>query len=146
MQVSIACTEHNLKGRNGEHGKQSTSSPNMVNAARAKFRTVAIIARSFGSFTPRHHISLKESTGKLTGMKYRLRQQCHLWLNNIPPHPELEPGAEPQNRSLHKGEKISCKQAVLFATSSSQTQLLYNRSISAVQVTSAELSLKLLEA
>uniref|UniRef100_A0A8C9VRS4 Voltage-gated potassium channel subunit beta-1 n=1 Tax=Scleropages formosus TaxID=113540 RepID=A0A8C9VRS4_SCLFO len=71
MQVSIACTEHNLKGRNGEHGKQSASSPNMVNAARAKFRTVAIIARSFGSFTPRHHISLKESTGKLTGMKYR---------------------------------------------------------------------------
>ncbi|GAA6083685.1 voltage-gated potassium channel subunit beta-1a isoform X3 [Tachysurus ichikawai] len=71
MQVSIACTEHNLKGRNGEHGKQSATSPNVVNAARAKFRTVAIIARSFGSFTPRHHISLKESTGKHTGMKYR---------------------------------------------------------------------------
>lgn len=71
MQVSIACTDHNLKGRNGDHSKQNASSPNMVNAARAKFRTVAIIARSFGSFTPRHHISLKESTGKLTGMKYR---------------------------------------------------------------------------
>ncbi|KAK2847744.1 hypothetical protein Q7C36_009426 [Tachysurus vachellii] len=71
QKVSIACTEHNLKGRNGEHGKQSATSPNVVNAARAKFRTVAIIARSFGSFTPRHHISLKESTGKHTGMKYR---------------------------------------------------------------------------
>ncbi|KAK1784714.1 hypothetical protein P4O66_003395 [Electrophorus voltai] len=71
MQVSIACTEHSLKGRNGEHGKPSTTSPGVVNAARAKFRTVAIIARSFGSFTPRHHISLKESTGKHTGMKYR---------------------------------------------------------------------------
>uniref|UniRef100_A0AAR2KL99 Voltage-gated potassium channel subunit beta-1 n=1 Tax=Pygocentrus nattereri TaxID=42514 RepID=A0AAR2KL99_PYGNA len=71
MQVSIACTEHSLKGRNGEHVKQSSTSPGVVNAARAKFRTVAIIARSFGSFTPRHHISLKESTGKHTGMKYR---------------------------------------------------------------------------
>ncbi|KAM4627186.1 voltage-gated potassium channel subunit beta-1a isoform 4-T4 [Polymixia lowei] len=71
MQVSIACTDHNLKRGNGDHGKQSATSPNVVNQARAKFRTVAIIARSFGSFTPRHHISLKESTGKHTGMKYR---------------------------------------------------------------------------
>uniref|UniRef100_A0A8C6T4P3 Voltage-gated potassium channel subunit beta-1 n=1 Tax=Neogobius melanostomus TaxID=47308 RepID=A0A8C6T4P3_9GOBI len=70
MQVSIACTDHNLKRGNGDHGKQSATSPNVVNQARAKFRTVAIIARSFGSFTPRH-ISLKESTGKHTGMKYR---------------------------------------------------------------------------
>uniref|UniRef100_A0A7N9AXA5 Potassium voltage-gated channel subfamily A regulatory beta subunit 1 n=1 Tax=Mastacembelus armatus TaxID=205130 RepID=A0A7N9AXA5_9TELE len=70
MQVSIACTDHNLKRGNGDHSKQSTTSPNVVNQARAKFRTVAIIARSFGSFTPRH-ISLKESTGKHTGMKYR---------------------------------------------------------------------------
>lgn len=70
MQVSIACTDHNLKRGNGEHSKQNATSPNMVNQARAKFRTVAIIARSFGSFTPRH-ISLKESTGKHTGMKYR---------------------------------------------------------------------------
>ncbi|ROJ29147.1 Voltage-gated potassium channel subunit beta-1 [Anabarilius grahami] len=79
MQVSIACTDHNLKGRNGDHGKTNATSPNVVNAARAKFRTVAIIARSFGSFTPRHHISLKESTGKLTGMKYRILVQtaCH---------------------------------------------------------------------
>ncbi|XP_071754926.1 voltage-gated potassium channel subunit beta-1a isoform X4 [Centroberyx gerrardi] len=71
MQVSIACTDHNLKRGNGDHSKQSATSPNVVNQARAKFRTVAIIARSFGSFTPRHHISLKESTGKHTGMKYR---------------------------------------------------------------------------
>uniref|UniRef100_A0A3Q2YYQ2 Voltage-gated potassium channel subunit beta-1 n=1 Tax=Hippocampus comes TaxID=109280 RepID=A0A3Q2YYQ2_HIPCM len=70
MQVSIACTDHNLKRGNGDHGKQSATSPSVVNQARAKFRTVAIIARSFGSFTPRH-ISLKESTGKHTGMKYR---------------------------------------------------------------------------
>ncbi|XP_040037886.1 voltage-gated potassium channel subunit beta-1a isoform X2 [Gasterosteus aculeatus] len=70
MQVSIACTDHNLKRGNGDHSKQSASSPNVVNQARAKFRTVAIIARSFGSFAPRH-ISLKESTGKHTGMKYR---------------------------------------------------------------------------
>uniref|UniRef100_A0A7N6A1A3 Voltage-gated potassium channel subunit beta-1 n=1 Tax=Anabas testudineus TaxID=64144 RepID=A0A7N6A1A3_ANATE len=70
MQVSIACTDHNLKRGNGDHSKQSATSPNVVNQARAKFRTVAIIARSFGSFTPRH-ISLKESTGKYTGMKYR---------------------------------------------------------------------------
>uniref|UniRef100_A0A3Q2E4W2 Voltage-gated potassium channel subunit beta-1 n=1 Tax=Cyprinodon variegatus TaxID=28743 RepID=A0A3Q2E4W2_CYPVA len=70
MQVSIACTDHNLKRGNGDHSKQNTTSPNVVNQARAKFRTVAIIARSFGSFTPRH-ISLKESTGKHTGMKYR---------------------------------------------------------------------------
>ncbi|KAA8593915.1 hypothetical protein FQN60_004749 [Etheostoma spectabile] len=68
MQVSIACTDHNLKRGNGDHSKSATS-PNVVNQARAKFRTVAIIARSFGSFTPRH-ISLKESTGKHTGMKY----------------------------------------------------------------------------
>uniref|UniRef100_A0A8C8SCR1 Voltage-gated potassium channel subunit beta-1 n=1 Tax=Pelusios castaneus TaxID=367368 RepID=A0A8C8SCR1_9SAUR len=73
MQVSIACTEHNLKNRNGEDrlSKQNTTTPNVVNAARAKFRTVAIIARSLGTFTPQHHISLKESTAKLTGMKYR---------------------------------------------------------------------------
>uniref|UniRef100_A0A8D3CPW0 Voltage-gated potassium channel subunit beta-1 n=1 Tax=Scophthalmus maximus TaxID=52904 RepID=A0A8D3CPW0_SCOMX len=70
MQVSIACTDHNLKRGNGDHSKQNATSPNVVNQARAKFRTVAIIARSFGSFTPRH-ISLKESTGKHTGMKYR---------------------------------------------------------------------------
>uniref|UniRef100_F7IPX4 Voltage-gated potassium channel subunit beta-1 n=1 Tax=Callithrix jacchus TaxID=9483 RepID=F7IPX4_CALJA len=74
MQVSIACTEHNLKSRNGEDrllSKQSSTAPNVVNAARAKFRTVAIIARSLGTFTPQHHISLKESTAKQTGMKYR---------------------------------------------------------------------------
>ncbi|KAF0030633.1 hypothetical protein F2P81_017364 [Scophthalmus maximus] len=59
MQVSIACTDHNLKRGNGDHSKQNATSPNVVNQARAKFRTVAIIARSFGSFTPRH-ISLKE--------------------------------------------------------------------------------------
>uniref|UniRef100_A0A8D0DAX7 Voltage-gated potassium channel subunit beta-1 n=1 Tax=Sander lucioperca TaxID=283035 RepID=A0A8D0DAX7_SANLU len=76
MQVSIACTDHNLKRGNGDHSKSATS-PNVVNQARAKFRTVAIIARSFGSFTPRH-ISLKESTGKHTGMKYRCR--CVLML------------------------------------------------------------------
>nr|XP_061796997.1 voltage-gated potassium channel subunit beta-1 isoform X2 [Nerophis lumbriciformis] len=70
MQVSIACTDHNLKRGNGDHSKQNATSPSVVNQARAKFRTVAIIARSFGSFTPRH-ISLKESTGKHTGMKYR---------------------------------------------------------------------------
>lgn len=74
MQVSIACTEHNLKSRNGEDrllSKQSSNAPNVVNAARAKFRTVALIARSLGTFTPQHHISLKESTAKQTGMKYR---------------------------------------------------------------------------
>uniref|UniRef100_A0A8C5MU76 Voltage-gated potassium channel subunit beta-1 n=1 Tax=Leptobrachium leishanense TaxID=445787 RepID=A0A8C5MU76_9ANUR len=73
MQVSIACTEHNLKGRNGDdrHSKQNSSGGNVVNAARARFRTVAIIARSLGTFTPQHHISLKESTAKQTGMKYR---------------------------------------------------------------------------
>ncbi|MBN3324632.1 KCAB1 protein, partial [Atractosteus spatula] len=73
--VSLAPSrnDHNLKARNGDdrHSKQNATSPNVVNAARAKFRTVAIIARSLGSFTPRHHISLKESTAKLTGMKYR---------------------------------------------------------------------------
>ncbi|KAB1284191.1 Voltage-gated potassium channel subunit beta-1 [Camelus dromedarius] len=76
MQVSIACTEHNLKSRNGEDrllSKQSSAAPNVVSAARAKFRTVAIIARSLGTFTPQHHISLKESTAKQTGMKYRER-------------------------------------------------------------------------
>ncbi|KAI1236047.1 hypothetical protein IHE44_0002142 [Lamprotornis superbus] len=60
--------------RNGEDrliSKQNTTTPNVVNAARAKFRTVAIIARSLGTFTPQHHISLKESTAKQTGMKYR---------------------------------------------------------------------------
>ncbi|KAI4578933.1 hypothetical protein MJG53_000809 [Ovis ammon polii x Ovis aries] len=75
MQVSIACTEHNLKSRNGEDrllSKQSSTAPNVVNAARAKFRTVAIIARSLGTFTPQHHISLKESTAKQTGMKYSI--------------------------------------------------------------------------
>uniref|UniRef100_A0A3B4AU04 Voltage-gated potassium channel subunit beta-1 n=1 Tax=Periophthalmus magnuspinnatus TaxID=409849 RepID=A0A3B4AU04_9GOBI len=77
MQVSIACTDHNLKRGNGDHGKQSATSPNVVNQARAKFRTVAIIARSFGSFTPRH-ISLKESTGKHTGMKYRWERYTKL--------------------------------------------------------------------
>uniref|UniRef100_A0A8D2P209 Voltage-gated potassium channel subunit beta-1 n=1 Tax=Zosterops lateralis melanops TaxID=1220523 RepID=A0A8D2P209_ZOSLA len=80
MQVSIACTDHNLK-RNGEErliSKQNTTAPNVVNAARAKFRTVAIIARSLGTFTPQHHISLKESTAKQTGMKYRGAAGCSL--------------------------------------------------------------------
>uniref|UniRef100_A0A8C2A905 Potassium voltage-gated channel, shaker-related subfamily, beta member 1 b n=1 Tax=Cyprinus carpio TaxID=7962 RepID=A0A8C2A905_CYPCA len=72
MQVSFACTDHGLKApRSSEPNKQNTSSPNTASAARARFRTVALIARSLGSFTHRHHISLKESTGKLTGMKYR---------------------------------------------------------------------------
>uniref|UniRef100_A0A8C3V028 Voltage-gated potassium channel subunit beta-1 n=1 Tax=Catharus ustulatus TaxID=91951 RepID=A0A8C3V028_CATUS len=81
MQVSIACTDHNLK-RNGEDrliSKQNTTTPNVVNAARAKFRTVAIIARSLGTFTPQHHISLKESTAKQTGMKYRYGHGLGLW-------------------------------------------------------------------
>lgn len=80
MQVSIACTEHNLKSRNGEErliSKQNAAAPNVVNAARAKFRTVAIIARSLGTFTPQHHISLKESTAKQTGMKYRYGRGVH---------------------------------------------------------------------
>uniref|UniRef100_A0A9J8BML8 Potassium voltage-gated channel, shaker-related subfamily, beta member 1 b n=1 Tax=Cyprinus carpio carpio TaxID=630221 RepID=A0A9J8BML8_CYPCA len=67
MQVSFACTDHGLKApRTSEPNKQNTSSPNTASAARARFRTVALIARSLGSFTHRHHISLKESTGKLT--------------------------------------------------------------------------------
>uniref|UniRef100_A0A8B9H9J4 Voltage-gated potassium channel subunit beta-1 n=1 Tax=Astyanax mexicanus TaxID=7994 RepID=A0A8B9H9J4_ASTMX len=74
MQVSFACTDHGLKApRTTEPSKQNTASPNTASAARARFRTVALIARSLGSFTHRHHISLKESTGKLTGMKYRYR-------------------------------------------------------------------------
>ncbi|XP_051552835.1 voltage-gated potassium channel subunit beta-1-like [Myxocyprinus asiaticus] len=72
MQVSFACTDHGLKApRTSEPNKQNTSSPSTASAARARFRTVALIARSLGSFSHRHHISLKESTGKLTGMKYR---------------------------------------------------------------------------
>ncbi|TSY27760.1 Voltage-gated potassium channel subunit beta-1 [Bagarius yarrelli] len=83
MQVSFACTDHGLKApRNNEPTKQNTASPNTTSAARARFRTVALIARSLGSFTHRHHISLKESTGKLTGMKYSclgytIRPVCH---------------------------------------------------------------------
>uniref|UniRef100_A0A3Q3A5J3 Voltage-gated potassium channel subunit beta-1-like n=1 Tax=Kryptolebias marmoratus TaxID=37003 RepID=A0A3Q3A5J3_KRYMA len=73
MQVSFACTDHGLKApRNGgEHSKQNTTSPNTTSHARARFRTVALIARSLGSFTHRYHHNLKESTAKLTGMKYR---------------------------------------------------------------------------
>lgn len=72
MQVSFACTDHGLKApRNGEHNKQNATSPNTTSQARARFRTVALIARSLGSFTHRYHHNLKESTAKLTGMKYR---------------------------------------------------------------------------
>ncbi|XP_047225329.1 voltage-gated potassium channel subunit beta-1 isoform X1 [Girardinichthys multiradiatus] len=72
MQVSFACTDHGLKApRNGEHSKQNATSPNTTTHARARFRTVALIARSLGSFTHRYHHNLKESTAKLTGMKYR---------------------------------------------------------------------------
>uniref|UniRef100_A0A4W6E8E2 Voltage-gated potassium channel subunit beta-1 n=1 Tax=Lates calcarifer TaxID=8187 RepID=A0A4W6E8E2_LATCA len=72
MQVSFACTDHGLKApRNGEHSKQNATSPNTASQARARFRTVALIARSLGSFTHRYHHNLKESTAKLTGMKYR---------------------------------------------------------------------------
>lgn len=72
MQVSFACTDHGLKApRNGEHSKQNATSPNTTSQARARFRTVALIARSLGSFTHRYHHNLKESTAKLTGMKYR---------------------------------------------------------------------------
>ncbi|MED6293653.1 hypothetical protein CHARACLAT_012656 [Characodon lateralis] len=72
MQVSFACTDHGLKApRNGEHSKQNATSPNTTSHARARFRTVALIARSLGSFTHRYHHNLKESTAKLTGMKYR---------------------------------------------------------------------------
>uniref|UniRef100_A0A3P8SLN1 Voltage-gated potassium channel subunit beta-1 n=1 Tax=Amphiprion percula TaxID=161767 RepID=A0A3P8SLN1_AMPPE len=72
MQVSFACTDHGLKApRNGEHSKQNSTSPNTASQARARFRTVALIARSLGSFTHRYHHNLKESTAKLTGMKYR---------------------------------------------------------------------------
>uniref|UniRef100_A0A3B4ALS9 Voltage-gated potassium channel subunit beta-1 n=1 Tax=Periophthalmus magnuspinnatus TaxID=409849 RepID=A0A3B4ALS9_9GOBI len=72
MQVSFACTDHGLKApRNGEHSKQNATSPNSTSQARARFRTVALIARSLGSFTHRYHHNLKESTAKQTGMKYR---------------------------------------------------------------------------
>ncbi|XP_034411652.1 voltage-gated potassium channel subunit beta-1 isoform X2 [Cyclopterus lumpus] len=72
MQVSFACTDHGLKApRNGEHSKQNAASPNTASKARARFRTVALIARSLGSFSHRYHHNLKESTAKLTGMKYR---------------------------------------------------------------------------
>uniref|UniRef100_H2MMA3 Voltage-gated potassium channel subunit beta-1 n=1 Tax=Oryzias latipes TaxID=8090 RepID=H2MMA3_ORYLA len=72
MQVSFACTDHGLKApRNGEHSKQNATSPNTTSHARARFRTVALIARSLGSFTHRYHHNLKESTAKQTGMKYR---------------------------------------------------------------------------
>lgn len=72
MQVSFACTDHGLKApRNGEHSKQNATSPNSASQARARFRTVALIARSLGSFTHRYHHNLKESTAKQTGMKYR---------------------------------------------------------------------------
>uniref|UniRef100_A0A8C5DB64 Voltage-gated potassium channel subunit beta-1 n=1 Tax=Gouania willdenowi TaxID=441366 RepID=A0A8C5DB64_GOUWI len=72
MQVSFACTDHGLKApRNGEHSKQNATSPNTTTHARTRFRTVALIARSLGSFTQRYHHNLKESTAKLTGMKYR---------------------------------------------------------------------------
>lgn len=79
MQVSFACTDHGLKApRNGEHSKQNATSPNTASQARARFRTVALIARSLGSFTHRYHHSLKESTAKLTGMKYRY-VNCRGW-------------------------------------------------------------------
>ncbi|KAI4809736.1 hypothetical protein KUCAC02_018601 [Chaenocephalus aceratus] len=72
MQVSFACTDHGLKApRNGEHSKQNAPSPNTASKARARFRTVALIARSLSTFTHRYHHNLKESTAKLTGMKYR---------------------------------------------------------------------------
>ena len=72
MQVSFACTDHGLKApRNGEHSKQNATSPGTTSHARARFRTVALIARSLGSFTHRYHHNLKESTTKQTGMKYR---------------------------------------------------------------------------
>ncbi|KAF3858350.1 hypothetical protein F7725_011551 [Dissostichus mawsoni] len=72
MQVSFACTDHGLKApRNGEHSKQNATSPNTASKARARFRTVALIARSLSTFTHRYHHNLKESTAKLTGMKYR---------------------------------------------------------------------------
>uniref|UniRef100_A0A667XMB6 Voltage-gated potassium channel subunit beta-1 n=1 Tax=Myripristis murdjan TaxID=586833 RepID=A0A667XMB6_9TELE len=90
MQVSFACTDHGLKApRNGEHSKQNATSPNSASQARARFRTVALIARSLGSFTHRYHHNLKESTAKLTGMKYRnlgksgLRVSC---LGNVWSH------------------------------------------------------------
>uniref|UniRef100_A0A8C5FZY4 Voltage-gated potassium channel subunit beta-1 n=1 Tax=Gouania willdenowi TaxID=441366 RepID=A0A8C5FZY4_GOUWI len=69
MQVSFACTDHGLKApRNGEHSKQNATSPNTTTHARTRFRTVALIARSLGSFTQRYHHNLKESTAKLTGL------------------------------------------------------------------------------
>uniref|UniRef100_A0A3Q3JRD8 Voltage-gated potassium channel subunit beta-1 n=1 Tax=Monopterus albus TaxID=43700 RepID=A0A3Q3JRD8_MONAL len=90
MQVSFACTDHGLKvPRNGEHSKQNATSLNTTSQARTRFRTVALIARSLGSLTHRYHHNLKESTAKLTGMKYRnlgksgLRVSClglvHEW-------------------------------------------------------------------
>lgn len=96
MQVSIACTEHNLKSRNGEDrllSKQSSAAPNAVSAARAKFRTVAIIARSLGTFTPQHHISLKESTAKQTGMKYRYASASGAAVGGG--DPRVRPGGSP---------------------------------------------------
>uniref|UniRef100_A0A3P8ZY26 Voltage-gated potassium channel subunit beta-1 n=1 Tax=Esox lucius TaxID=8010 RepID=A0A3P8ZY26_ESOLU len=77
MQVSFACSDQD-GGRgglrppgNGGHSKQNATSPNTASKARARFRTVALIARSLGSFTNCYHHNLKESTAKLTGMKYR---------------------------------------------------------------------------
>uniref|UniRef100_A0AAY4BLH2 NADP-dependent oxidoreductase domain-containing protein n=1 Tax=Denticeps clupeoides TaxID=299321 RepID=A0AAY4BLH2_9TELE len=74
MQVSFACTDHGLKApRNGEsHNKtECHQHPTRPAPPAPRFRTVALIARSLWLLHHRHHISLKESTGKLKGMKYR---------------------------------------------------------------------------
>ncbi|XP_064409038.1 voltage-gated potassium channel subunit beta-1 isoform X1 [Latimeria chalumnae] len=75
MQVSIACSEHNLKSRNSEDrlclNRPASASLNPGNSSHSKCRTVAVVSRSLSHSTHHMPIYLKESTGRNTNMKYR---------------------------------------------------------------------------
>ncbi|XP_043933226.1 voltage-gated potassium channel subunit beta-3 isoform X2 [Protopterus annectens] len=75
MQVSIACTEHNLKSRSSDDrlcsNRPTSCGSTVTNGGHAKCRTTAVLTHNLSQNSPQLPIYLKESTSRGTGMKYR---------------------------------------------------------------------------
>lgn len=69
MQVSFACSEHNVKSRSTEErlSRQNAGSP----GARGRFRAVAMVAQSLGQLSTQSVAPSGPVATKQPGMKHR---------------------------------------------------------------------------